>query len=170
MKTDQQNDPCLVRGGATEVAARPAAFSLLPPFTRQGFFATPTDFYGDMIQAPELTGDEDWLCPFWEGDSWDSVKIDQARAVAILVLRSMDYWGEYLWTNHWQSVRARTMRLAGWSCAVCGQRADDADHFTYKRRGFERSEDVMALCRVCHITKHEAFAARTRSELFQNLR
>lgn len=121
----------------------------------------------DMIQAPELTGKESWLDPFWEGGEWPADRIvNESTAICILILRDMPY-PEYLQTNHWRAVRYRAMRRARWQCQCCPKDAVDADHMTYERRGFERTEDVMALCRECHETKHRNFKARTRAELRQ---
>lgn len=119
-----------------------------------------------MLQAPQLSGDEEWLDPWWEAKEWPAdLAVSESLAVCILVLRGMDY-PEYLQTDHWQAVRARCMKRARGKCQICLTKdAVDADHTTYKRRGFERPEDVQALCRRCHKQKHEAFKIRLRAEI-----
>lgn len=118
-----------------------------------------------MIQAPELDGSESWLDPHWDG-KWPHMTVSETTALCILALREMPY-ADYLRTTHWMAIRYRAMQRARGQCQACGRNATDADHMSYERRGFERPEDVMALCRTCHETKHRSFAARTRQEMSQ---
>lgn len=73
-------------------------------------------------------------------------------------LRTMPY-AAYLRTNHWQHKRLMALRRAGWRCQVCNEEASkgkplDVHHRTYERRGAERAEDVIVLCRRCHELFH----------------
>lgn len=123
-----------------------------------------------MLQAPQLTGEEAWLDPWWKEKEWPAdLVVSESLATCILALREMDY-RDYLKTSHWQAVCARCLTRARGRCQICLYRdAVDVDHTTYLRRGFERPEDVQALCRGCHKTKHTSFAIRTREEA-RNLR
>ena len=65
----------------------------------------------------------------------------------------------YLRTNHWQHRRLMALRRAGWRCQVCNEEASkgkplDVHHRTYERRGAEKAEDVIVLCRRCHELFH----------------
>jgi 5-methylcytosine-specific restriction endonuclease McrA len=69
-------------------------------------------------------------------------------------LASMPY-SAYLDTPHWQKVRALALRRAARHCQVCGARGHlDCHHNTYRRRGCERTSDVVVLCRKCHDLFH----------------
>ena len=118
--------------------------------------------YTQPIQAPQFDGTEPWLNKPFDEVKTEELPPEQGLALSILALRSMDY-PEYLKTEHWRAVRYRAMQRARWQCQACGKDAVDADHMTYDRRGFERPEDVMALCRPCHKTKHESFIIRARA-------
>lgn len=92
------------------------------------------------------------------------------RILVNQILAGMAY-AEYLRTAHWQNVRERTLRLAGYRCQVCLISAPlDVHHIFYGRRGCEEPEDVIALCRDrglvkgCHTLQHEALRAVIRAQ------
>lgn len=65
-------------------------------------------------------------------------------------------YDEYRKTNHWEKVRKKAYRDAGYRCSVCN--ADeplDAHHRTYENLGREKAGDVIALCRRCHELFHD---------------
>ena len=73
-------------------------------------------------------------------------------------LRTMPY-DAYLRTGHWRHVRVLALRRAGGRCQVCNDVGSkgkplDVHHRTYERRGNERAEDVIVLCRRCHELYH----------------
>lgn len=68
--------------------------------------------------------------------------------------RSMPY-DMYLRTETWRVRRRARLALAQGRCEVCNARGDlDVHHRTYDRRGDERIEDLIVLCRSCHATFH----------------
>jgi hypothetical protein len=73
----------------------------------------------------------------------------------ISFLKSMPY-GQYLQTDHWQSVRREALERAGHKCQLKESHGGilDVHHRTYKNRGAERPEDVIVLCRSCHARHH----------------
>ena len=114
----------------------------------------------------EFTGKEPWLSIPVEKLKWGDLPQDfasRSRAICILVLREMSYV-EYLQTEHWHNVRLRAIKRHLNQC-ICGQDAMDAHHVDYSRKGFERPDDVVALCRGCHFTWHETWRLQGRSSL-----
>lgn len=70
-------------------------------------------------------------------------------------LQSMPY-REYLQTPEWQERRKRHLRSANYRCQVCNSSQPlDVHHRTYERRGHERPQDLIALCRSCHQLFHD---------------
>lgn len=70
-------------------------------------------------------------------------------------LRAMPYV-EYLKTEHWNYVRKSALRRAGYRCQLCyGDTPLDVHHRTYERLGYEEWNDVIAICRLCHMKHHD---------------
>ena len=62
------------------------------------------------------------------------------------------YRNGYLQSDHWQEVRRRKLKQAGYKCEACGEKTKlDIHHKTYERLGKERLDDLQALCRPCHV-------------------
>lgn len=67
---------------------------------------------------------------------------------------------EYLQTKHWRTFRKRIADMRGWKCEHCGKKIEksceyNVHHKTYKRVGREEPEDVLFLCRDCHVAEHK---------------
>ena len=61
----------------------------------------------------------------------------------------------YLRSPHWQTMRRKVLRRAGYECERCRRKAPlDVHHLTYARRGHEDMNDLQALCRQCHKEAH----------------
>jgi 5-methylcytosine-specific restriction endonuclease McrA len=83
---------------------------------------------------------------------------EQVHTSNVQALRSMPYQ-EYLRTDHWRTARAGALRRAGYACQVCSAKLDlHVHHRTYERRGCERENDLIVLCRQCHATFHGKLA------------
>lgn len=122
-------------------------------------------FFARMVSVESLTGDEPWLNKLpHESLTWDEIPIERGEAIRILALRGMSY-ARYLRTNHWHSVRTRAMRKTSWQCVACNSNASEAHHVEYKRKGFERIEDVVATCRSCHMAWHQTWNLQVRESL-----
>lgn len=115
------------------------------------------------LTAPDLTGDEPWLNTPIDQLTMSDLP-DHGRAIVILGLRDMPY-EEYLTTLHWNGVRLRTMRKTNFQCVACNKDARDAHHVNYRRKGFERLEDVVALCRACHDIWHATWNLQMRESI-----
>jgi hypothetical protein len=77
------------------------------------------------------------------------------QAVELLRLQTMPY-ADYLQTEHWKERRQEALRRAKWRCQLCNaQDVLNVHHRTYERRGCERPDDLIALCRSCHEHFHE---------------
>lgn len=62
---------------------------------------------------------------------------------------------EYLRTPHWQELRAKVLKRANFVCEECKRDVPlHVHHENYKRVGYERLEDLKALCYDCHKAKH----------------
>jgi hypothetical protein len=74
----------------------------------------------------------------------------------LAVQRHVMPYRQYLATDWWQLVRAGALNAAGGACQVCNATETlDVHHRTYERRGMERAEDLIVLCRDCHTIFHE---------------
>ena len=69
-------------------------------------------------------------------------------------LNQMSYT-EYLLTREWRATKAAALAWAGYRCQVCNANDEElhVHHRVYTRRGCERPEDLVVLCR----THHELF-------------
>lgn len=99
----------------------------------------------------------------WDGNIHEG-PVPWAVAFPILYLRALPY-KEYLQTVHWDGIRRRAMAKSNWQCVACNKNAVDAHHVTYKRKGFERIEDVVGLCRGCHATWTATWQLQARESL-----
>lgn len=72
-------------------------------------------------------------------------------------LKRMPYH-EYLKTHHWDLARSAVLNRDQNRCVDCGGTVDEmpleVHHITYIRRGKEKMEDLMTLCRECHQERH----------------
>lgn len=92
--------------------------------------------------------------------SASGVETDCVRSVPavassdVRTLRTMPY-ADYLQTGHWQRTRAAALERAGHRCQLCNRPQHlNVHHRTYERRGAERDDDLIVLCRGCHETFH----------------
>jgi hypothetical protein len=70
------------------------------------------------------------------------------------------HYQEYLQTHHWQKVRIRTMKHAGFRCMLCNAEGElHTHHRTYENIGREETTDTICLCSDCHATFHENHTA-----------
>jgi 5-methylcytosine-specific restriction endonuclease McrA len=85
----------------------------------------------------------------------EKARRDRAASEArIFELNRMPY-AEYLLTGEWRNRRAMALAWAGHRCQVCNTNDEElhVHHRVYTRRGRERPEDLIVLCR----THHELF-------------
>lgn len=68
-------------------------------------------------------------------------------------LASMPY-DQYLRTEHWFRTRQMALDHYGRTCVLCDQGGAEVHHRTYDRRGKERLQDLIVLCRGCHGRYH----------------
>lgn len=62
---------------------------------------------------------------------------------------------EYLATPEWAEKRKQALARAGHRCQLCnGRERLEVHHRTYDRRGAERPDDLVTLCRSCHARHH----------------
>lgn len=81
-------------------------------------------------------------------------------------LRGLPYV-DYLRTPHWRSIRRDALRRADGRCQLCNSPPHrhqplNVHHRTYERRGAERPEDVIVLCRACHERHHSPTPPRLK--------
>ena len=61
----------------------------------------------------------------------------------------------YLRTEGWKQRRRVALDRAAGFCEDCGARTKlEVHHRTYKRKGTERPEDLVAVCHSCHDERH----------------
>jgi hypothetical protein len=123
------------------------------------------------IRVPELTGKESWLDPHGDckttfADVERQWGVSEDVAFRIMLLRTMPY-EEYLKSPHWQAVRREVWVLQDGKCGACATGVIRDIHHRgegYDRKGFERDEDVIGLCRQCHEIEHNSLIIRLREE------
>jgi len=73
-----------------------------------------------------------------------------------LTPQQIEYRNGYLRSEHWQEVRKRKLKQAGYACEICHKKTKlDIHHLTYIRLGNERLDDLQALCRSCHVKEEK---------------
>ena len=78
----------------------------------------------------------------------------RTRRVEVRKQRQREY-RQYLRSDGWKSRRQVALDRAGGFCEDCGVRSNfEVHHKTYKRKGNERPEDLVAVCRDCHKERH----------------
>lgn len=69
--------------------------------------------------------------------------------------RQLDYRA-YLRSELWNDLRNARMKLDNNKCTVCGCEAKDVHHVRYPQTwGQEGIEDLVSLCKKCHLAAHE---------------
>jgi hypothetical protein len=82
-------------------------------------------------------------------------KAQQEQTRKVAELRAMPYQ-EYLMTEHWQTVRAATLKRDDNRCRLCRSTERlQVHHNTYERRGCEDPDDTITLCGDCHQMFHD---------------
>jgi 5-methylcytosine-specific restriction endonuclease McrA len=63
---------------------------------------------------------------------------------------------QYLKTPHWLATRERIKKRDGFQCRDCASKKRlNVHHETYlSPRGMERDEELLTLCRKCHVARH----------------
>lgn len=85
-------------------------------------------------------------------------KVEDLPDVQVLQLRAMEY-GQYLETRHWREISGHMRWYAGNRCQLCGTTGTlNVHHNSYARKGCERPEDLVVLCRECHEKHHGILA------------
>ena len=76
------------------------------------------------------------------------------RAYRQQLIDKMSY-EEYLLTPEWLDTRRRALVKSGYRCERCGSKTElNVHHKTYERKGHERPEDLIVLCKTCHEKEH----------------
>lgn len=75
---------------------------------------------------------------------------------------------DYLQSNAWKSIRKRVIKRDGGKCTKCGNPPKkhnwlEVHHLHYGNFGCEQLEDLVTLCRLCHVEHHRAIN-KTRSK------
>lgn len=78
-----------------------------------------------------------------------------AQQARLQELEKMEY-SEYLLTREWRARKAAALARAGYRCQVCNENGEElhVHHRVYTRRGCERPEDLVVLCRTHHALFH----------------
>ena len=62
----------------------------------------------------------------------------------------------YRATAHWKKIRLEILRRDSYTCAYCGDVANEVDHIVPKVKGGEDTHDnLVAACRLCNIQKKD---------------
>jgi hypothetical protein len=105
--------------------------------------------------SPEIAWDE-------LGDFEEEMRAWNTRREA---LRTMPY-PDYLLTPEWAERRRGALRRADHACQTCGAGGRlHVHHRTYERRGEEPPDDLLVLCRDCHLAVHTGGGSHTPKDL-----
>ena len=92
--------------------------------------------------------------------TWRSI-LGERRLARVQPARVQPDHDEYLKSPVWQAKRKRALNLANYRCQLCDapgrrEKANElhVHHCTYDRRGKERDEYLVVLCRSCHSQAH----------------
>lgn len=62
---------------------------------------------------------------------------------------------KYLKSARWKAKAKAARKRAGYRCQLCNSQAPlEVHHRTYERLGYERADDLIALCSSCHQSFH----------------
>lgn len=69
-------------------------------------------------------------------------------------------YADYLQSPEWKERARQARQRAGYRCQRCGSKQGpfEVHHRTYTRKGKERPDDLLVLCRICHQSAHDAGA------------
>ena len=76
----------------------------------------------------------------------------------------------YLASDEWKARRLRAITLAGGCCQGCGAAPSDGldvHHRTYERLGDERDDDLLVVCRPCHVEADRVRADETAGRRYE---
>jgi 5-methylcytosine-specific restriction endonuclease McrA len=69
-------------------------------------------------------------------------------------LKALPY-ADYLDSEHWKARSNLARERDGRQCRDCGSKQNlNVHHLTYDRLGEERLDDLITLCRGCHLARH----------------
>ena len=75
----------------------------------------------------------------------------------------------YLLSKEWAQIKLDLYIIRGRKCEVCaGERSLQIHHLTYKRIYNEEPEDLVILCRKCHVQAHKKDNVATAGARFEN--
>jgi 5-methylcytosine-specific restriction endonuclease McrA len=94
---------------------------------------------GRMIECDFITHGQDAVVPF------DNPKIGGKS----------NLYKFYLSSCAWRTMRNYIMRRDNHTCQICGEKATDVHHLTYKHIYNEHPFELVALCRICHENYHD---------------
>ncbi len=66
-------------------------------------------------------------------------------------------YDRYIHSAEWRKIADRRLKKDGHTCCVCGKAATDVHHLTYEHFKEEPLEDLVSLCRRCHIRAEELY-------------
>ena len=76
-------------------------------------------------------------------------------------------YAEYLNSSHWFNFKRAYYKKHKRICSYCGSKVNiHLHHLTYKRIGKETFEDVVPLCKECHIAEHKMLKEEKRIRKF----
>ena len=62
----------------------------------------------------------------------------------------------HLQSDYWKNIRLQVLERDNNTCQECKEKpATEVHHLTYERLGNELLEDLLAVCRICHLNIHE---------------
>ena len=66
-------------------------------------------------------------------------------------------YNQYMQSEAWDKKRKKRLSLDDYICqdCRCKNKPLDVHHLNYKRLGRERMEDLLSVCRSCHLRRHK---------------
>ena len=84
-----------------------------------------------------------------------------------------EMYRRYLKTKHWQQLRQEVLRRANGRCEKCGYQPWKSNglqvhHLTYSDIGYEKLDDLIAVCPRCHMALHRITGKRKPENMKKN--
>lgn len=90
--------------------------------------------------------------------AWSVKDGDLALGLSARMTKRKELYKAYIKSEAWRKKRKQALAHHGHTCGDCGKESFhglDIHHLSYKHLGAELMDELMPLCRPCHVKRHE---------------